>query len=123
MHSFLEHIEERFGLYEGQHVPLEQPMIEIDEEQELNKPKRSSGKKKYVVYVNNPKTGNVKKIEFGDEKGGLTSKINDRDAARNFAARHNCDTKTDKTKPGYWACRLPKYAKDLGLKGGGSYFW
>ena len=123
MHSFLEHIEERFGLYEGQHVPLEQPMIEIDEEQELNKPKRSSGKKKYVVYVNNPKTGNVKKIEFGDEKGGLTSKINDRDAARNFAARHNCDTKTDKTKAGYWACRLPKYAKDLGLKGGGSYFW
>ena len=123
MHSFLEHIEERFGLYEGQHVPLEQPMIEIGEEQELNKPKRSSGKKKYVVYVKNPKTGNVKKIEFGDEKGGLTSKINDRDAARNFASRHNCDTKTDKTKPGYWACRLPKYAKDLGLKGGGSYFW
>ena len=33
MHSFLEHIEERFGLYEGQHVPLEQPMIEIDEDQ------------------------------------------------------------------------------------------
>jgi hypothetical protein len=123
MHSFLEHIEERFGLYEGQHVPLEQPMIEIDEDQELNKPKRSSGKKKYVVYVKNPKTGNVKKIEFGDEKGGLTSKINDKDAARNFAARHNCDTKTDKTKAGYWACRLPKYAKDLGLKGGGSYFW
>ena len=123
MHSFLEHIEDSFGLYEGQHVPLEQPMIEIDEVQELNKPKRSSGKKKYVVYVKNPKTGNVKKIEFGDEKGGLTSKINDRDAARNFAARHNCDTKTDKTKPGYWACRLPKYAKDLGLKGGGSYFW
>lgn len=123
MHSFLEHIEERFGLYEGQHVPLEQPMIELDEEQELNKPKRSSGKKKYVVYVKNPKTGNVKKIEFGDEKGGLTSKINDREAARNFASRHNCDTKTDKLSAGYWACRLPKYAKELGLKGGGSYFW
>jgi hypothetical protein len=123
MHSLLEHIEERFGLYEGQHVPLDQPMIEINEEPELNKPKRSSGKKKYVVYVNNPKTGNVKKIEFGDEKGGLTSKINDKDAARSFAARHKCETKTDKTKPGYWACRLPKYAKDLGLKGGGSYFW
>ena len=123
MHSFLEHIEERFGLYEGQHVPLEQPMIELDEEQELNKPKRSSGKKKYVVYVKNPKTGNVKKIEFGDGKGGLTSKSNDREAARNFASRHNCDTKTDKLSPGYWACRLPKYAKDLGLKGGGNYFW
>ena len=112
--------EERFGLYEGKHVPLEQPMIE---QPELNKPKRSSGDKKYVVYVKNPKTGNIKKIEFGDEKGGLTSKINDRDAARNFASRHSCDTKNDKMKAGYWACRLPKYAKELGLKGGGNYFW
>ena len=122
MHSFLEHIEERFGIYEGVHVPLEQPMVE-EAQPELNKPKRSSGKKKYVVYVKNPATGNVKKIEFGDEKGGLTSKINDREAARSFAARHNCDTKTDKLSPGYWACRLPKYAKELGLKGGGNYFW
>jgi|TARA_R110002153_G_scaffold84833_2_gene211989 hypothetical protein len=113
---------EKFGLYEGVTVPLDQPMIEA-EDPELNKPKRSSGNKKYVVYVNNPKTGNVKKIEFGDEKGGLTSKINDKDAARNFASRHNCDTKTDKLSAGYWACRLPKYASDLGLKGGGSYFW
>ena len=113
---------EKFGLYEGVTVPLEQPMIEA-EDPELNKPKRSSGNKKYVVYVRNPDTGNVKKIEFGDEKGGLTSKINDRDAAKNFASRHNCDTKTDKLTPGYWACRLPKYASDLGLKGGGSYFW
>ena len=68
-------------------------------------------------------TGNIKKIEFGDEKGGLTAKINDRDAAKNFASRHNCDTKTDKMSAGYWACRLPKYAEGLGLKGGGSYFW
>jgi|TARA_B110000093_G_scaffold166658_1_gene192166 hypothetical protein len=123
---------EKFGLYEGVSVPLEQPMVEFDnsmgllsaeKDVELNSPKRSSGNKKYVVYVNNPKTGNVKKIEFGDEKGGLTSKINDRDAAKNFASRHNCDTKTDKLTPGYWSCRLPKYASDLGLKGGGSYFW
>ena len=123
---------EKFGLYEGVTVPLEQPMVEFDtsmgllaaeKEPELNTPKRSSGNKKYVVYVRNPDTGNVKKIEFGDEKGGLTSKINDRDAAKNFASRHNCDTKTDKLSPGYWACRLPKYASDLGLKGGGDYFW
>lgn len=117
--------EERFGIYEGVTVPLEQPMIEFEEEKdpELNSPKRSSGDKKYVVYVRNPKTGNIKKIEFGDEKGGLTSKINDREAARSFAARHQCDTKNDKMTPGYWACRLPKYAKQLGLSGGGSYFW
>ena len=123
MKKFTEWKHEGFGLYEGVTVPLESPMIEFDEEQELNTPKRSSGNKKYVVYVRNPDTGNIKKIEFGDEKGGLTAKINDRDAARNFASRHNCDTKTDKMSAGYWACRLPKYAKGLGLKGGGSYFW
>jgi hypothetical protein len=123
MKTFTDWKYEGFGLYEGVTVPLETPMIELDEEPELNTPKRSSGNKKYVVYVRNPDTGNIKKIEFGDEKGGLTSKINDRDAARNFASRHNCDTKSDKLTPGYWSCRLPKYAKELGLKGGGSYFW
>jgi len=110
-----------FGLYEGVTVPLEMPLLE---EEELNSPKRNSGDgKKYVVYVNNPKTGNVKRIEFGDEKGGLSSKINDKEASKSFAARHACDTKTDKMTPGYWSCRLPKYAKELGLKGGGNYFW
>jgi hypothetical protein len=127
MQSFKEFTGQRpeFGIYEGVTVPLERPMIEFQEEKdpELNSPKRSSGDKKYVVYVKDPKTGNVRKIEFGDEKGGLTSKINDRDAARNFAARHNCDMKKDKMKAGYWACRLPKYASELGLKGGGNYFW
>jgi hypothetical protein len=123
MKKFTEWKHEGFGLYEGVTVPLESPMIELEEEPELNSPKRSSGDKKYVVYVRNPDTGNIKKIEFGDEKGGLTAKINDREAAKNFASRHNCDTKTDKMSAGYWACRLPKYAKGLGLKGGGSYFW
>ena len=111
------------ALYEGQHVPLDCPLIE-EKEPELNSPKRNSGPgKKYVVYVRNPKTGNVKRIEFGDEKGGLSSKINDKDAAKSFAARHNCDTKNDKMSPGYWSCRLPWYAKQLGLSGGGKYFW
>jgi hypothetical protein len=123
MKKFTEWKHEGFGLYEGVTVHLESPMIELEEEPELNSPKRSSGDKKYVVYVRNPDTGNIKKIEFGDEKGGLTAKINDREAAKNFASRHNCDTKTDKMSAGYWACRLPKYAKGLGLKGGGSYFW
>ena len=84
----------KFGLYEGEMVPLDQPMIELFEakydgrEVELNKPSRSSGDKKYVVYVKNPKTDNVMKIQFGDEKGGLRSDDNDRDAAKSFAARH-----------------------------------
>ena len=120
MHSFLTHIQERFGLYEGINVPLEQPMVE-EAEPELNSPKRG-GKKKYVVYVRNQKTGNIKKIEFGDTTG-LTAKINNKDAATSFAARHQCALKKDKLAPGYWACRLPQYAKELGLKGGGNYFW
>ena len=120
---------ERYALYENKYVPLEQPMVQLTEAEydgrkvELDKPSRSSGKKKYVVYVKNPKTERVMKIEFGDEKGGLSANVNDREAARNFASRHNCDTKMDKTKAGYWACRLPWYAKELGMKGGGRYFW
>lgn len=111
------------AMYEDRHVPLDCPLLEA-EEPELNSPKRNSGDgKKYVVYVRNPKTGNIKRIEFGDEKGGLTSKINDKEAAASFAARHNCDTKNDKMSPGYWSCRLPWYAKNLGLSGGGKYFW
>jgi hypothetical protein len=122
MSSVAKFSDEKFGLYESKWVPLEQPMVE-DMKPELNSPKRSDGPSKYVVYVKNPKTGNIMKINFGDAKGGLTSKINDREAARNFASRHNCDMKKDKTKAGYWACRLPQYAKELGLKGGGNYFW
>lgn len=115
-----------FGKYEGKWVPLESPMVEMTEakydgrEVELNQPKRG-GDAKYYVYVKNDK-GNVIKIQFGDTTG-LSAKINDKDAAASFAARHKCDTKTDKTKAGYWACRLPRYAKQLGLKGGGNYWW
>ena len=36
---------------------------------------------------------------------------------------HKCDQQNDKTKAAYWACRLPRYAKQLGLSGGGSFFW
>ena len=131
MKTFKSYVVEHFGIYEGTTVPLEQPMIEIDEAQgeyqgrdvELESPRRASEGKKYVVYVKNPESGNVVKIRFGDEKGGLTAKINDKAAAKNFASRHNCDTKTDKMTAGYWSCRLPKYAKELGLKGGGDYWW
>jgi hypothetical protein len=115
-----------FALYEGEHVPLDCPMEDVSEELneeknvELNSPKRG-GSKKYYVYVRSD-AGNVIKIEFGDA-GGLTAKINDPDARRSFVARHQCDMKKDKTKAGYWACRLPYYAKQLGLSGGGRFFW
>ncbi len=83
---------------------------------DLNKPKRG-GSKKYYVYVKNPQTDRVKKIEFGDVTG-LRTKSNNPDRARSFAARHNCEKKNDKTKAGYWACRLPRY----GLVKGGKWW-
>ena len=54
---------------------------------------------------------------------GLKIKLDDKAARKSFAARHKCDQKTDKTKPGYWACNMPRYAKQLGLSGGGNFFW
>jgi hypothetical protein len=111
-----------FVEHQGQMVPLDSPMVEEDEkEPELNKPK-AGGPKKYYVYVKDPSSGNIKKVSWGDTTG-LKIKLNDPEARKSFAARHKCDTKNDKTKPGYWACRMPYFAKQLGLSGGGSYFW
>jgi len=110
-----------FDYYEGELVPLDLPMENIEELNEaeykgkkvtLNKPMRSSGPKKYKVYVKNPKTGNVKVVHFGDVKGGLTAKVSDPEARRRFSKRHGCDDKNkhkDKTKAGYWSCRLTKF--------------
>ena len=114
-------------------VPLDFP-IEEDEhtlaeaeyrgrDVDLNKPKRG-GSKKFYVYTKNPKTGNIVKVEFGAEGGGgnLSVKLQDPEARQSFAARHDCENKKDKTKAGYWSCRLPRYAKSLGLKGGGRWW-
>lgn len=108
----------KLGIYEGKVVMLDIPILIKEAEYqgrdvELNKPKRSSGPKKYQVYVKNDK-GNVIKVNFGDQKGGLTAKINDPEARRAFADRHDCKSKKDKTKAGYWSCNLPRYWKALG---------
>ena len=87
----------------------------------LNKPKRG-GSKKFFVYTKNPKTGKVVKVSFGGTTG-LKAKINNAEARKSFAARHNCATKKDKTKSGYWSCRLPRYAKLLGLKSSFGGYW
>ena len=90
---------------------------------QLGKPKRG-GSKKFYVYVRNPKTGKVKKVSFGAKAGGgnLAVKLKDPKARKAFADRHNCKSKNDKTKAGYWSCRLPRYAKLLGLSGGGTWW-
>jgi hypothetical protein len=107
-----------FGLYEGKKVPLDFPMPLIEAKKKskkkknppLNKPTlNSGGGKKYKVFVRDPKTGNIKKVTFGDKKGGLKGNWNNAEARANFASRHNCAEKKDKTKAGYWACRAHKY--------------
>ena len=78
----------------------------------IGKPKRG-GSKAYYVYVRNPKTKKIKKVSFGS--GGLRAKINNPKARRAFAARHRCAQAKDRTTARYWSCRLPRYAKQLGI--------
>ena len=93
-------------------------------EVELNKPKRG-GSKKFFVYVKDPKTKNVKKVSFGAKDGGgnLAVKLDDPARRKAFADRHNCKDKKDKTKPGFWACRLGRYWKSLGGSKNYPGFW
>ena len=87
----------------------------------LNKPHRG-GSKKFYVYVRNPKTKKIKKVSFGDTSG-LSAKINNPTARQAFSKRHDCPNKKDKTKASYWSCRLPRYAKLLGIKSNFTGFW
>ena len=109
-----------FAEYEGQHVPLDCPMHE-EKDVELNSPK-VGGPKKYYVYVKDPETDKIKKITWGDTTG-LKVKLGNEKARKSFAARHKCDQQNDKMTASYWACRLPHYAKQLGLSDGGNFFW
>ena len=109
-----------FAQFNGENVALD-CIFEEEKQPELNKPKKG-GPKKYYVYVKDPSSGKIKKISWGDTSG-LKVKLNDPAARKSFVARHKCETKNDKMTAGYWACRLPRYAKQLGLSGGGSFFW
>ena len=117
-----------YGEYEGEKVPLDLPMVEEDLEEgeykgknvPLNKPKRG-GSKKFYVYTKNKK-GNVVKVSFGGTTG-LNVKIDEPGARSSFAARHQCATKKDKTKPGYWACNIGRYWKSLGGSRNFSGYW
>ena len=68
----------------------------------LNKPMRGDVKKS-KVYVKDPKTGNVKKVNFGDPNMKIR-KYNPK-ARKSFRARHNCDNPGPKTKARYWSCK------------------
>ena len=78
----------------------------------LNKPMRGDTKK-FKVYVKDPTTGNVKKVNFGH--GGTSAKklgqktmkirVSNPKARKSFRARHNCKNPGPKTSARYWSCR------------------
>lgn len=68
----------------------------------LNKPMRGDVKK-FKVYVKDPKTGNIKKVNFGDKN--MRIKKSNPKRRKSFRARHNCDNPGPKTKARYWSCR------------------
>ncbi len=70
----------------------------------LNSPQRTpEGPKKFVVYVRDPETGNVKTVRYGDPN--MEIKRDDPKRRASFRARHNCDNPGPKTKARYWSCR------------------
>ena len=69
---------------------------------QLNKPTRGDVKK-FKVFVKDPKTGNVKKVNFGDPN--MRIKKSNPKRRKSFRARHNCDNPGPKTKARYWSCR------------------
>ena len=85
--------------YQGREVALNKPM--------------AGDVKKSKVYVRDPATGNIKKVNFGHggntarRLGQKTMKIKKSNPAcrKNFRARHNCDNPGPKTKARYWSCR------------------
>ena len=82
--------------YQGRKVKLGKPM--------------AGDVKKFKVYVKDPKTGNVKKVNFGHGGSSVKGKSmrirkNNPKARRSFRARHNCDNPGPRTKARYWSCR------------------
>ena len=82
--------------YQGRKVKLGKPM--------------QGDVKKFKVYVKDPKTGNVKKVNFGHGGSSVKGKAmkirkNNPKARKSFRARHNCDNPGPKTKARYWSCR------------------
>ncbi len=75
--------------YQGREVQLGKPM--------------AGDVAKSKVYVRDPKTGNVKKVNFGDPN--MKIKKSNPKRRKSFRARHNCDNPGPRTKARYWSCR------------------
>ena len=68
----------------------------------LGKPMRGDVKK-FKVYVRDPKTKNIKKVNFGDPN--MRIKKSNPARRRSFRARHNCSNPGPRTRARYWSCR------------------
>ena len=75
--------------YHGREVPLGKPM--------------KGDVKKSKVYVRDPATGNIKKVNFGDPNMRIKKSIPGR--RKSFRARHNCANPGSRLKARYWSCR------------------
>lgn len=75
--------------YQGRSVQLGKPM--------------QGDVKKFKVYVKNPKTGKVIKVNFGQK--GMKIRKSNPEARKNFRARMHCDNPGPRIKANYWSCR------------------
>ena len=75
--------------YQGRKVPIGKPM--------------RGDVKKFKVFVKDPSTGNVKKVNFGDPN--MRIKKSNPARRKSFRARHKCHTAKDRTSARYWSCR------------------
>ena len=75
--------------YHGREVPLGKPM--------------KGDVKKSKVYVRDPATGNIKKVNFGDPN--MRIKKTSPAHRKSFRARHHCENPGPRTKARYWSCR------------------
>jgi hypothetical protein len=75
--------------YQGREVPLNKKM--------------AGDTAKFKVYVKDPATGNVKKVNFGDKN--MRIKKSNPARRKSFRARHNCDNPGSKLKARYWSCK------------------
>jgi len=106
-----------YGIFEGQIVPLDMPMLEegllTEAEYQgrkvtLNKPSQGDSKK-FKVYVKNAK-GKVVKVNFGfggkSAKGKrMVIKVKNPKRRAAFRARHNCENPGPRWKARYWSCK------------------
>jgi hypothetical protein len=76
--------------YKGRQVQLGKPM--------------KGDVKKFKVFVKDPSSGNIKKVNFGDPN--MSIKRDDPERRKAYRARHGCDNPGPRTKANYWSCRM-----------------